>query len=375
MDAKRLGVGVVLGLIGITLISLPYFFTGSAAGSVLQATLWGFIGTLFVILIGVLVFFGARMLGKREKTAEVKRAPAEVKKTPAPPEAPFGSALFDALTNLSTWTWWVVIGCIAWFVGPKIFNSPNWAWIPIGAWMLTAFFSRAKSASLAGAPGSAKDKKAHPVLRAAVKHLESIAILTTIGIIIYYGHVAPTGTWEKVAGVRGSTSLELPGNMVVPEGFPRNPNFTSNKLAGWTATYMAPNMHYRVPQSRWGGQQLALAEMPGRHLTESVDLTVIFGPGNEAFDMRLTGSCTVREDDRRRNVSKTCAGDWVDRWRHISGKFYLEVKEGAKGQRYFDAYLYDGNNIPRRSELAMFLHGAPIPPIMLQFRPKEWDAE
>ncbi len=105
------------------------------------------------------------------------------------------------------------------------------------------------------------------------------------------------------------------------------------------------------------------------------DLTVSFGPGNETLDIRLIGSCQARSDNRRSSVSKTCAGDWKDRGSQISGKFYLEVKEGGGGQRYFDAYLYDGNNIPRKGEIAMFLSGAPIPHVMLQFRPKEWSAE
>ncbi len=52
-----------------------------------------------------------------------------------------------------------------------------------------------------------------------------------------------------------------------------------------------------------------------------------------------------------------------------------EVKEGGGGNRYIDVYLYDGNNIPRKSEFAMFLYGPPIPHITLQLRPKEWRAE
>lgn len=362
---------VVLGILGATLLAWSYFYPSGVAASLLKATLWGVLGTMLIaLLVGVVFFFG-RMRKKEPKAPEVKKA--ETPKPPAPPKAPFWGALVDTLTNPYTLFSWVVIGAFV-YAHPKLLDGPTWLWIPIIAWALTAYFSWATDASLAGAPGSDKEKKAHPSLNALAKYSRRIAILSTLAAVAYYGVIAPDGSWEKATGTRDAHVMHPPKDMVPPEGLPRNPNFASNKLAGWTVIHGGGNQHYRVPQARFGGQQLVLLADPAREVTNVVDLTIGFGGLNEALDIRLTGSCVPREDKRRWEVSKTCGGDWIDRWRHIGGKFYLEVKEGG-GNRYIDIYLYDGNNIPHQNDLEKFLFSPHSPHLMFQLRPKGWRPE
>ncbi|OGZ07801.1 MAG: hypothetical protein A3D65_05735 [Candidatus Lloydbacteria bacterium RIFCSPHIGHO2_02_FULL_50_13] len=329
-----------------------------------------------ILLIGVLLWRRfPEALKKRKLAAETAGKTAV---TPAPAAPPLGGALFDALTKPFTLACWALIGGGAWWYSPQIFKAPNWVWVPVIAWALTALFSSAKSASREGDPRGGKEKKPHPSLETAVKYLERAAILSTIAVALWYGFFAPAGSWEKISGKRSADAVRWPDKMVIPKGIPLNPVFTSRKLEGWTATYIAANIHYGVPQSRWRGQRLSLSEKPARELTDVADLTVGFGQGNETLDIRLSGSCCKHGDNDcplPASVSKACLGDWKDRGSQISGKFYLQVKESGGGNRYFDAYLYDGNNIPQKSWLEMILSGPVIPHIMLQFRPKQWTAE
>jgi hypothetical protein len=123
----------------------------------------------------------------------------------------------------------------------------------------------------------------------------------------------------------------------------------------------------------WRNRNLTLLKEPGREVTDVVELTVRGDPATETLDIHLSGACRAILDNRMPHVSKTCVGWWKDRGGEISGQFYLQVNEG--GNRYFDAYLYDGNYLPKKSQLAMMLYGPPIPAIMLQFRSKDWNED
>ena len=362
---KRFKTEGVIGIVSISLLSLSYAFPENTASSMTKAVLWGFLGTFFFIAICVILFLWSRL----HKKNSVGGGAAGT----ATSSHGLGSAFFDAITNPLTWLWWTVIFGGVWLYNGNFRATPNWTWIPLFLWALYVLVARARMSSKEKNGG--KEKKAAPGLTSATMIIGRLAFLSTLAVIAYYALLAPTGTWEKLAGKSATEMVYTPGKMVIPKGVPLNPNFTSNKLEDWNVTYVAANPQYRVRQSAWGGKKVTLLTEPGREVTEVVNLTVSFDAGDPSLEIHLSGSCQAVMDNRKPGVSKTCAGWWRDRGGVISGQFYLEVKEGGHS-RYFDAYLYDGNYLPRERNLTMLLFsGPPIPHIMLQFRPKDWSAE
>lgn len=375
MLMKRFGLKLMLGLLGGTILVLPYFFPGSTASAVAKAALWGFLGTLLLIVLCGGAFFWSRLRTKKPAAAK----PVAGTSTPPTPttkesKGQVGIAFLDALTYPFTWIYWGVLLWAVWLYSPKLLETPNLVWILIGLWMLVALVSQARMSSKMKNGG--KEKKAAPGLTTATTLLQRLAFLATLGVIVYYGLIAPAGTWTQLTGRTHKDdphNSQNTSNMIIPEGVPLNPNFTSRKLEHWEVTYVASNPQYQVPQWAWRKQKLMLLKEPGREVTDVVNLTVRGDPTNEALDIELSGACQAILDNRVPHVSKTCVGWWKDRGGQISGQFYLQVNEG--GGRYFDVYLFDGNYLPKKSQLAMMLYGPPIPAIMLQFRPKDWSED
>lgn len=364
---KRFGVGTVLGLVVAALLSLSSVFPQNTASGVTKAALWGFGGTLLLLSIGGFIFFVSRFRKNRSATEGAKVAE---KRTASPPHG-FGSALLDAFTHPFTWILWLLLFGGVRLYGHDLLTTPNLTLVPLGLWGIFILFARARAYSAEKSAG--KEKVAHRGLVIAAKTIYRIAFLSTLAAIAYYAHFAPAGTWERETGRTSERVVRGPNKMLIPEGIPLNPNFSSMKLANWNVVYIAANPQYQVPQARWSGKKLALLEEPGREVTEIVNLTVGFGSGNESLDIHLSGSCSAILDNRKPQISKTCAGWWKDRGGKIAGQFYLEVNE--ESSRYFDIYLFDGNYLPKKGELAMMLSGPPIPAIMLQFRPKNWNED
>lgn len=359
----------VLGLLGISLLSLSFVFPESTASNIAKAILWGFLGTLIFLFVGVLIFLGNRLRKKKTKVEDAKK-PEALKQ----PSSGVGGALLDAFTHPLTLSLWLAMFGGVWLYSHNLLTTPNWTWVPLILWALFVLLSKAGVVSMEKSAGKGKEKKADPGLASATKIIFRLAFISTVAVIAYYGHFAPDGTWGKLTGRVGVNVLSGPNEMLVPKGVPLNPTFTSVQLEhNWNVTYIAANPQYKVPQAAWAGKKLMLAKEPGREITEVVNLTIQFGPGFESLDIHLSGSCQAVVD--RRNVSKTCVGRWIDRGAKISGQFYLEVKEGGES-RYINAYLYDGNYLPRNKNfLELFISGPPIPDIMLQFRPRDWSRE
>lgn len=284
-----------------------------------------------------------------------------------------GGAFLDALTYPLTWILWAAMFGGVWWYSHNLLTSPSWVWIPLLLWTLSVLFSRA-SASSAEKNGG-KEKKPHAGLAAATKIIGRLAFLSTLAVVAYYVHFAPAGTWKKLTGKVGAETIYAPNKMVIPKGSPLGPNFTSLQLENnWNVTYIASNVHYQPRQTAWSGKKLTMRKEPRREITEVVNLTLGFGQ-DELLDLQLKGVCEEITGNERPEVSKACAGSWKDRGSEISGKFYLEVREGGSS-RYIYAYLYDGNYLPREKNLFMLLFsGPPTPHIMLQFMPKDWSRE
>ncbi|MEK7118597.1 MAG: hypothetical protein AAB869_03205, partial [Patescibacteria group bacterium] len=325
---KRFGVGMALGLMIATILSFCYVFPQDTANSTAKAMLWGFGVTVLLLSMGGLIFFVGRLRKKKPISEGKKMAEGTI----ATPSDGIACAFLDALTCPLTWTLWLLMFGVVWWYSRDLLTTQNLTWVPLGLWALFVLFSKAKAYSTKKSAG--KEKRAHPGLVTATKIVYRLAFLSTLAAIAYYVHFAPAGTWERETGGSGKRIVRGQSEMIIPDGIPLNPNFSSTKLANWNVTYVAANPQYQVPQARWSGKKLALLEEPGREVTEIVNLTVGFGTGNESLDIRLSGSCRAILDNRRPQISKTCAGWWKDRGGKIAGQFYLQVNE--ESNRYFD---------------------------------------
>jgi hypothetical protein len=355
--------GVILVCLGIPLLLAAYAFPGTGAASLAKAVLYGFAGTILVLLLAILAFLYWRT---RRKNEGASATPATAK-TSAPW---YTSAFINALTHLFTWCALLLLFGGVWWYSNNLLTTLNWALVPL---VLCALFIVCDNAQRV----CAKAKKPNATVSMLRTVFARLTFFATVATVAYYAHFAPEGTWTELTGrsTQHTQDTQHPGKMVIPEGVPLNPNFTSQQLErNWTATYIATNPQYKVPQMAWSGKKLTLRSEPGREVTDVVNLTAGLEAEASALDIQLSGSCQAILDDRRKEVSKTCVGDWMDRGRNISGKFYLEVKEGGSS-RYFDAYLYDGNYLPKKSWVEMMLYGRPISAIKLQFRPKDWSEE
>lgn len=338
-----------------------------------QVVIW----LVAIVLIALLARKRFPEIWKKISTVTVRTPATATSVLPATavasPKGQVGVAFLDACTNPFTWAYWGFSFWGVWLYSPKLLATPSWVWVPLGLWTLFILVSQARMSSKMKNGG--KEKKAAPGLTTGAMTLKRLAFLSTLGVIAYYAFIAPTGTWSKLTERKAAETpvAHAPKVMVIPEGVPLNPNFTSRKLGGWAVTYVAANPQYQVAQMAWRKQKLTLLKEPGREVTEVVNLTVSGDPYNAALDIHLSGACRAVLDNRTPQISKTCVGWWKDRGGQISGQFYLQVNEGSN--RYFDVYLFDGNYLPKKSELAMMLYGPPIPAIMLQFRPKDWSED
>lgn len=288
----------------------------------------------------------------------------------AAPLPAFRNAIVSALTDRFTWTWWLVLCGAVGLYSVNLLLFSTLVSLPLGLWMLCVLFLRAEQIAKEKSSKKKAEQRPHPYLLLLTTITFRIAFLSTLGVIMYYALFAPPGTWQGVSADIGQSSEAV----IIPGGLPLNPNFTSRQLENWSVAYVAANPQYNVAQTAWGGKNLTILKEPGREVTDAVNLTLGFGPGVESLNIHLEGACAATLDNRRPQISKTCAGWWKDQGGQISGQFYLQVNEGGSS-RYFDAYLFDGNYLPKKSQLQMMLYGPPIPAIMLQFRPKDWSRQ